>query len=174
VSGRAEAHPFRVAVLVLFIGVALSFIGVLATGIVRSLTEEMALAPPVAGGRESFTECAADLKALRSELEDRLAIVQRTGHEAEELWDDWSAGWRRKLSILELRCRTAAAPDSAAGRSLAAAARDLTALAGLYSTHVVQYAREIGGAVEQADRDFGALTEAARSGPPPSNGPPHR
>jgi hypothetical protein len=43
---------------------------------------------------------------------------------------------------------------------------------GLYSTHVVQYAREIGGAVEQADRDFGALTEAARSGPPPSSAPP--
>jgi hypothetical protein len=174
VSGRAEAHPFRVAVLVLFIGAALSFIGVLAVGIVRSLTEEMALAPPIAGGRESFSECATDLKALRSELEERLSTVHRTGHEAEELWDAWSAGWRRQLSVLEIRCRTAAAPDSPRGRAIAAAARDLTTLAGLYSTHVVQYAREIGGAVEQADRDFGALTEAARSGPPPSSDPPHR
>jgi len=174
VSGRAETHPFRVAVFALFVGAALVFIGVLGVGIVRSLTEEMALAPPVAGGRESFAECAADLKALRSELEERLSIVQRTGHEAEEFWDTWSAGWRRQLSILELRCRTAAAPDSPRGRAIAAAARDLTTLAGLYSTHVVQYAREIGGAVEQADRDFGALTEAARSGPSSRTDPPHQ
>jgi hypothetical protein len=163
-SDLGEAHPFRVAVTVLFIGVALALVGVLGVGVVRSLTEEMALDAVPTGGRESFAECAADLNRLRAELDERLSAVERTGHEAEEIWDAWSAGWRRELTSLELRCRSAASPGSPSGRALAAAARDLRTLVGLYSTHVVQYAREIGGAVEQADRDFRGLTEAGRSG----------
>jgi hypothetical protein len=174
-AGRGEAHPFRIAVAVLFVGVSLTFIGVIAAGIIRSLTEEMALDPatPV-DGRETFAECAADLSRLRTALDERLALARRQGHQAEEIWDAWSAGWRRELSALELRCQPAASRDSPAGRALASATRDLATLAGLYGTHVVQYAREIGGAVEQADRDFAALSEAARLAPSPNTGRANR
>lgn len=173
-----SARPVRLLLLALYLGVAAIFIGLIARGIVLSIIDEMGLhaADNARCRSQSPAACNARLVELRRQLDDRLAEIERTGGtRAERLWDEWSVGWRRELArVAGECCLSSGAPSPEGFRHLALAERDLRDLEGLYTTHVVQYARQIGAKAEAVDRDLGVTgTAPSNSAPPPRSGPAH-
>ena len=149
--------PFRLALRVAHLGITAVFIGLLGFGIGASVFREVGCGSrPPGPCEESPAGCAQQLRALRAELDRKLCEVQSGGGEkVSRVWDEWSVGWRRELTAVEGRCcLSKSTQPSEALRGLARAARELRELQGLYSTHVVQYGREIGAKAEAVDREL--------------------
>lgn len=159
--------------MAIFIAFSTLYIVLVARGITVSLLDEGAIDLPVHSGdcRRPPPVCARDLARLRESLDTKSCELQRTGTQAERLWDDWSIGWRRDLAGLEAECclRPLDAPPDRA--PLARAAEDLKQLERLYTTHLVQYAREIGPQSERCQADLDVMAKAQSEGPASSRTP---
>jgi hypothetical protein len=117
---------------------------------------------------------------LRQALDVKLSELQHAGGAGSRIWDEWAVVWRRELAGVEGQCclGQTAVPDGF--QRLVKADRDLRQLQALYTTHVVQYAREIGAKAEAVDRELGlpegpnasSTPGPSRSEPPPRSGPP--
>ncbi len=149
-------RPITLALRLFHIGFALFFVGLLVVGIVRSLLREAEgqRLPPGACGQQAPADCLRELRGLRDELEAEVAQVERTaGTAAASEWDGWSVGWRERHRSLQARC--CLGPDrKGEGGPLGRADRELSELERLYAVHVVQFAHEVGPAVEALGRDL--------------------
>ncbi|HUB07567.1 MAG TPA: hypothetical protein VMB50_11225 [Myxococcales bacterium] len=165
-----SARGIHLTLLSLYLAVAAVFVGLIGRGITLSIIEEMGLGAGQASrcGARTSQSCQEELVDLRRELDVKLAEIERTGgSRAERLWDEWSAGWRRELGRVAGECCLDQTPVPEGFRTLALAERDLRQLEALYTTHVVQYAREIGDKAEAVDRELGLTAPA----PPPRSAP---
>jgi len=166
-----ETRPFRLVVFGIFVGFATLFILLIARGIILSLMHQGAL--PLARVsnecRRTPDSCAQGLADLRAALDGKSCELERSGTQAESLWDDWSQTWQRDLSALRSECCLASGRAPPERVRLARAAADLERLGQLYTTHLVQYAKEIGPEAERYATDVALIAPA---GPPPTSVPP--
>ncbi len=179
------ARPFRVAVLAVYLGVAGIFIALLGRGIVLSIIDEMGISGgnPQACGAETPDSCGQRLVSLREALDVKLSELQRAGAGGARLWDEWAVVWRRELASVEGQCCLGQKAVPEGFQRLVRADHDLRQLQALYTTHVVQYAREIGAKAEAVDRELGlpegglpssSTPPPTSSAPPPKSGPADR
>jgi hypothetical protein len=175
------ARPFHLAVLTAYLGVAGVFVALLLNGVIGSITVEMGLSAgnPQTCGTETPDSCTRQLISLRQALDAKLSEFQRAGGSGERLWDEWSVVWRRELARVEGQCCLGRKEVPEGFQRLVRADHDLRQLEALYTTHVVQYAREIGAKAEAVDRELGLPPSSmpsstlgpSSSAPPPKNGP---
>lgn len=166
----ARSSPFRLAVFGLFVAFATLYIVLIARGIIVSLMHQgmLPLSQTATECRRSPDSCARGIAELRGALEAKSCELERTGTAAERLWDDWAQSWQRDLAALRGECCLMpgrAPPDR---DRLARAAADLERLGQLYTTHLVQYAREIGPQAERCASDLAVILPA---GPAPTSAP---
>lgn len=161
---KRPARPFHVALLCVYLGVAGALIALLGRGILVSIIDEMGLAGGngQACGSETPDSCAERLVSLRQTLDVKLSELQRAGQGGARLWDEWAVGWRRELAGVEGRCCLGQKEVPRGFQRLVRADRDLRQLQALYTTHVVQYSREIGAKAEAVDRELGLPGSADR------------
>lgn len=150
----------KLAVWAVYLGVT-GFVGLAVTvGVLRSSYERMGrpTAPNTAVTASDLRACLDGLNTLYVELNARLQAVPVTppGPDQSQRWDEWTPPWRARLLALGGRCRLDDDPPPEAA-SLAVAYRRLGKLHGHYTTHVVQFAREIGRLADETRR---ALAEA--------------
>lgn len=150
------ASRVRLALRMTYLGATASFITLLVGGIGISVYREMGYGPvrPVNCNEVEVASCARRLRVLRNELDAKLCEVQRAGEEAPHVWDGWVLDWQRALAAVRSRCCLAETAPSGRLQGLVHAARDLGELQRLYSTHVVQYGREIGAKAEAVNREI--------------------
>ncbi len=165
-----ETRPFRLAVFGIFVGFSTLYVLLIARGIILSLLHQGAL--PLARVsnecRRPTESCAQGLADLRAALDQKSCELERSGTQAENQWDDWSQTWQRDLSALRSECCLAPGRAPPERVRLARAAADLERLGQLYTTHLVQYAREIGPQVERYATDVAVIAPVA---PPPTSVP---
>jgi hypothetical protein len=165
-----ETRTFRLVVFGIFVGFSTLYILLIARGIILSLMHQGAL--PLAHVanecRRSPDSCAQGLADLRAALDQKSCELERTATRAESLWDDWSQTWQRDLSSLRGECCLAPGRAPPERVRLARAAADLERLGQLYTTHLVQYAREIGPQAERYATDVAVIAPA---GPAPTSVP---
>jgi hypothetical protein len=172
---------FRVAVFTAYFGVAGLFVVLLGRGVVGSIIEEMGFSGgnPQACGSETPETCSQRLISLRQALDVKLSELQRAGGGGARLWDEWAVVWRRELTSVEGQCCLGQKEVPEGFQRLVRADHDLRQLQALYTTHVVQYAREIGAKAEAVDRELGLSPEIrgqplpSNSAPPPKSDPAH-
>jgi hypothetical protein len=168
------ARPFYVAVLSVYLGLAGIFMVLLGHGVVTSIIDEMGMSSrnPQACGAETPESCSQRLVALRQSLDVKLSELQHAGGSGSRLWDEWAVIWRRELAQVEGQCCLGQKAVPEGFQRLVRADKDLRQLQALYTTHVVQYAREIGGKAEAVDRELGLPPPNSTPAPPPRSGPP--
>ncbi|MHB8419963.1 MAG: hypothetical protein ACYDCL_17955 [Myxococcales bacterium] len=172
---RPSSRFFHRALLAAYLAAGALFFGLLVRGVTLSIIEEMGLGAsrPGSCGARTPAFCRERLVELRRQLDVKLAEAEQgSGSRAERLWDEWSVGWRRDLARVAGDCCLDAEEVPAGFRGLAHGERDLRELEALYTTHVVQYAREIGAKAEAVDRELELNRPAAPSSAlPPRNDP---
>jgi hypothetical protein len=137
-----------------FLGIALT------VSVFLSARREVGQPPPsnLVVTQEDLRACADGLDELFSELTERLRAVPAAtpGASQDEVWATWMPTWRKQLLAIGARCRLLeGTPEDA--RPLREAYVRLDKLQWLYTTHVVQYAREIG---PRADETRASLANA--------------
>ncbi len=168
-----SSRRIRRALLAIYLAVAACFVAILVRGVVLSIVNEMGMGPRRAGscGARSPESCREQLVDLRRQLDVKLAEIQHAGLQGERLWDEWAAGWRRELASVSAECCLDQEEVPEGFRALAQGERGLRELQGLYTTHVVQYAREIGDKAESVDRELGVSRSTEAPTPPPRSAP---
>jgi len=153
----------RIAAWLGYLGIS-GFIAVaLIVSVYGSARDSVGRAPPlnaeVSAG--DLAGCAAGLDSLYAELTEQLQAVPvaKPGAAQDEAWEAWIPAWRRRLLTIGSQCRliNGTPPEATALRE---AYRELDQLQPLFTTHVVQFAREIGPRV---DRTRAALEKAKQS-----------
>jgi hypothetical protein len=163
-----ETRTFRLVVFGTFVGFSTLYILLIARGIIVSLMHQGALPLTRVSNecRRTQDSCAQGLSDLRTALDGKSCELERNGTQAERLWDDWSQTWQRDLSALRSECCLAAGRAPPERVRLARAAADLERLGQLYTTHLVQYAKEIGPEAERYATDVALIAPAD---PPPTS-----
>jgi hypothetical protein len=153
----------RIAAWLIYLGVS-GFVAVcLIIGVYGSARDSVGRPPPVNADVRpgDLAGCAAGLDALFVELNERLQAVPAAtpGAAQEEAWEAWIPTWRRRLLTIGSQCRliSGTPPEALALRD---AYTELDQVQALFTTHVVQFAREIG---PRADRTRAALENARKS-----------
>jgi len=166
-----QSRPFRIAAYAVFIGFSTLYVLLVARGIIVSLMHQGALPPARVSNecRRAPESCAQGLVDLRDSLDRESCQLERTGTRAESLWDDWLQTWQRDLFALRSECCLAAGRAPPERARLARAAADLERLGQLYTTHLVQYAREIGPQAERCASDLAVI--APEQVPAPTSAP---
>jgi hypothetical protein len=165
-----QTRPFRLAVFGIFVAFSTLYILLIARGIILSLMHQgmLPLTPMANECRRGPDSCTQGLVELRAALDAKSCELERTGTAAERLWDDWSQAWQRDLSSLRSECCLVSGRGPPGRDRLARAAADLERLGQLYTTHLVQYAREIGPQAERCATDLAVIVPAAQ---PPTTVP---
>ncbi len=145
-----------------FLGVALTW------SVYQSARQSVGLPPPPNPevSRSDLQVCGDSLASLSSELNDHLRAVPISVPAAtqDDVWQAWIPTWRARLLALAGRCRLIenTPPEALALRDAYA---DLNRLQGLYTTHVVQFAREIGKTADETREAITRAQSAVRSAP---------
>ncbi len=143
-------RPYRVALWIVYFGVALFGIGLMSVSISRSLRgpPRAARAPGPLPTRAALRVCLVDLEALQHEQNVRAWALAGELEMRDPLgaWNAWSRDWERRVEDLSDRCGLdAASGTDAAERSELAAARDaVLALHRAYAAQVSRFAQEHG------------------------------
>src|SRR5581483_2542586 len=95
-------RPYRRAVFGVFVVFSTLYVFLVGRGITVSLMHQgrLPLGAPANECRRDADSCAQGILALRAELDAEACELERTGTQAERLWDDWSQKWQRDLSTL--------------------------------------------------------------------------
>ena len=155
-----------------FVAFATLYIALVVRGIVTSLLHQGALPAASLHGdcHRPPQSCADGLRALRSALDAKTCSLEQAGTEAERRWDDFAIGWQRELAALRAECCLTSRDAPADRAPLARAAVDLEKLGRLYTTHLVQYAREIGPTAERCAGDLAVMSSGGQA---PTSSPAH-
>ena len=157
-------RPFRAAAYGVHILVSALFslwIIVNVTGSVAAMTPER---PPPAEPDEvlSFKECLDTAQALWTELETQRETLVRNApaRSVDQEWLRFRNGWLRRVRERESRC----ALKSRERAALRTVFERLEEVQDLYTIHAVQYAGEVGGAVEALQAAFDAARRNSAAG----------
>lgn len=155
-------RPFRAAAYGVYIAVVVAFCLAITISVTRSV---MAMTPerkPAAEPVLSYRECLDGADKLWSELESEREKLVRTSpaSKVDKQWMDFRTGWLRRLSDQEAQC----ALESRDRTSLKEVFRRLEEVQDLYTIHAVQYAGEVGGAVDALRGAFSAARKNPAAG----------
>jgi hypothetical protein len=161
-------RPFRAAaygVYILIVAIFSLWIIVNVTGSVAAMTPEKQ--PPAEPDRVlSFRECLDATQALWTELETKRETLVRNApaRSVDQEWLRFRTAWLQRLRERESRC----AIKSRERAELRAVFVRLEEVQDLYTIHAVQYAGEVGGAVEALQGAFDSARRNAAAGRLPS------
>jgi hypothetical protein len=150
---------FRAVALGFHLLVATVFSLLVTISVVRSVGEMTPSRPPAPERLDTLGECLAQIQGLWVELDDkrRALSAHAPAQEADDQWFAFRSTWLLKLRQSEARCGV----GSRSRVELAQIYWRLERLLDLYTTHAVQFAGEIGGAVDS----FRSSLEVARQDP---------
>ncbi|MGQ0507205.1 MAG: hypothetical protein ACT4TC_18000 [Myxococcaceae bacterium] len=139
-------RPFRVAMYTIYIALCGVFSVLITVSVIRSVGE---MTPPRTSDPTvtlSVKECVQGAEKLWDELDaQRKALTQnRPAASADDNWTGFRVNWLHELRNLEARCATA----SHARAPLVPVFKNLEQVMDRYTTHAVQYAGEVGSAVD--------------------------
>ncbi|HEX8438689.1 hypothetical protein [Archangium sp.] len=139
-------RPFRAAAYGLYIAVVSAFCLAIIISVSRSVAAMTPERKPSAEPVLSYRECLDAADRFWSELEaEREKLVRTTpANKADRQWVEFRTTWLQRLRDEEARC----ALESRDRTSLKDVFRRLEEVQDLYTIHAVQYAGEVGGAVE--------------------------
>jgi hypothetical protein len=155
-------RPYRAAAYGLYFTVVVAFCLVIIVSVVRSVAAMTPRKQPAAEQVLTYQECLQGAEALWSQLEAERERLVRTApaHEVGRQWMDFSTPWLEQLRSLEARC----ALKSRERSSLATVFRRLDEVQDLYTIHAVQYAGEVGGAVDALRSAFSKARQSPAAG----------
>jgi hypothetical protein len=150
-------RPFRVAAYLLYIAVVTVVSSLVIYSVLRSVIAMSPKPPRSSPATLSVSECVSGASRLWEELDNRRKgfTEHHPARRVDELWMAFRGPWVQRLRELEGMCGT----GTGARPQLRAIFAALENVQDLYTTHAVQYAGEVGSAV---DRLVSAL-EAARA-----------
>jgi hypothetical protein len=157
-------RPFRAAAYGVHILVSTIFsiwIIVNVTGSVAAMTPEQQ-APAEPDQVMTFKECLDAAQALWTELETQRETLVRTApaRSVDQEWMRYRNAWLQRVRERESRC----ALKSRERAELRTVFERLEEVQDLYTIHAVQYAGEVGGAVEALQAAFDAARKNAAAG----------
>lgn len=127
--------------------------------VVKSVQSMTPKRQPTASQPLSTRECVERCQALLEELEQRRHGLTKAAsvRSVDQDWTKFRVGWLQEERALESQCDTGA-PDRAA---LAKTFSDLEKLMDLYTTHVVQFAGEVGPTLEAVRTSLARARESS-------------
>lgn len=157
-------RPFRAAAFGIYIAVVAAFCLAVTIGVVRSVRAMTPERKPPADRLLSYRECLDAADSLWSQLESEREKLARTtpARKMDKQWMDFRTVWLQRLRDQESLCGL----ESRDRTSLKDVYRRLEEVQDLYTIHAVQYAGEVGGAVDalhgafsaaRRDRNYGRL-----------------
>lgn len=157
-------RPFRAAAYGIYIFVTALFSLWLIVNVSRSVGEMTpAKLPPAEGDQVlSFRECVDAAQALWKDLEThRETLVRKVpARSVDQEWMRIRTAWLQQLRERESRC----ALNSRERTELRTVFQRLEEVQDLYTIHAVQYAGEVGGAVDALQAAFDAARRNSASG----------
>jgi hypothetical protein len=142
-----------------YVAVVAAFSTLVGVSVIRSVVEMSPRTSRVAGDLLSVPRCLSEAEALWHALDDERKQFTRSqpARSVDEEFSRFRVEWLRRLRDLEGRCVTGA-PER---RPLRDVFRRLEQVQDLYTTHAVQYAGEVGPAV---DALLAAMARAREAG----------
>jgi hypothetical protein len=158
-------RPFRAAAYGIYITVVVVFCLLVLRSVARSVAAMTPEQKPPAEHILSFQECLEGAESLWSRIEAERERLVRTApaRNVDREWMEFRTAWLEQLREFEAQC----ALQSRDRAALKTVFRRLDDIQDLYTIHAVQYAMEVGGAV---DALRGALS-AARKHPEAGRSP---
>jgi hypothetical protein len=155
-------RPFRAAAYGIYIAVVVAFCLAITISVSRSVAAMTPERQPPAELVLSYRECLEGAEALWSQLESEREKLVRTvpASAVDKQWMDFRTAWLRRLSEREAQC----ALESRDRTSLKEVFRRLEEVQDLYTIHAVQYAGEVGGAVDGLRGAFSAARKNPAAG----------
>jgi hypothetical protein len=145
---NARYRPYRLAVWVVYFVILMVFSLSITVSVFRSVWSMTPAHQTVTGSTLSEAECLDRARALWNDLEDRR--TQMTNHSPvsdvdSKYWAQFRVEWLARQRVDEAAC-TVVAPDRVQLRQLFV---QLDRVMDLYTTHVVQFAGEVGPSVDK-------------------------
>ena len=139
-------RPFRAAAYGIYIAVVVAFCLAITISVSRSVAAMTPARKPAAEPVLSYRECLDAAGELWSQLDiEREKLVRTTpARKVDKQWMDFRTTWMQRLRDREAQC----ALESRDRVSLKDVYRRLEEVQDLYTMHAVQYAGEVGGAVD--------------------------
>lgn len=155
-------RPFRAAAYGVYIAVVVAFCLAITISVTRSVLAMTPERKPAMEPVLSYRECLDGADKLWSELESEREKLVRTvpASKVDKQWMDFRTGWLRRLSDQEAQC----ALGSRDRTSLKEVFLRLEEVQDLYTIHAVQYAGEVGGAVDGLRGAFSAARKNPAAG----------
>ena len=155
-------RPFRAAAYGIYITVVVAFCLVVIVNVVRSVAAMTPGKQPAAEQVLTYQECLEGAEALWSQLEAERERLMRTAptDDVDVQWMSFSTSWLERLRSLEARC----ALESRERSPLKTVFRRLDEVQDLYTLHAVQYAGEVGGAVDALRGAFSLARKSPAAG----------
>lgn len=157
-------RPFRAAAYGVHIGVSTIFCLWLIVNVSRSVAAMTPEKLPPAEPEQvlSFRECIEAAQTLWTDLENKRETLVRDmpARNVDQEWMPFRTSWLQRLRERESRC----AIDSRERTELRTVFKRLEEVEDLYTIHAVQYAGEVGGAVDALQAAFDAARRNSAAG----------
>ncbi len=143
-----------------YIVIVVAFCSTLAWSTFKSLLDMSPKRPAEVEQLLTVNECIDEVEKLWVRLDDeRKGLTRdRPARAADEAWSRFRVEWLRDLRVLEARC----AVESRSRTNLRPLFERLDSLQDLYMTHAVQYAGEVGPAVDKLQDEIRRLRQGSR------------
>lgn len=154
-KGDPRFRPFRVAMYGLYLVIVVGFSLLVIVSVVRSVGKMTPKSPPPSEAVLTVPECLDRAQALWNELDDHRKQFSQTDRavSVDRQWVVFRVDWLKRLKEAEAVC----AAYSRGREQYRKVFEALDQLMDLYTTHAVQYAGEVGPAV---DKFRASLSEA--------------
>ncbi|WNG36379.1 hypothetical protein F0U60_23790 [Archangium minus] len=155
-------RPFRAAAYGIYIAVVVAFCLAITISVSRSVAAMTPERKPQAEQVLSYRECLDAAQELWSQLEsEREKLVRTTpASKVDRQWMEFRTAWLQRVTDREAQC----ALGSRDRTSLKEVFRRLEEVQDLYTIHAVQYAGEVGGAVDGLHGAFSAARKNPAAG----------
>jgi hypothetical protein len=139
-------RPFRIAMYSLFVALCVAFALTVIFSVVRSVRVMTPSRPPDVESPLTVPQCLQLAERLWNDLEEgrKQLTAKNRARSVDEDWAQFRIEWVERLRGAESKCATRARGRGALRNVFAR----LDKVQDLYTTHAVQFAREIGGAVD--------------------------
>jgi hypothetical protein len=150
--------PFRVAMYALYLVVVVGFAASVIYSVFSSVMAMSPKRPPQVERVLTLPECIDGAQVLWARLDDERKALTRNvpARNADEAWSRFRVEWLRDLRHLEAEC----ASEAKQRARLRKLFRQLDSVQDMYMTHAIQYAGEIGPAVDELEKTFASLRTA--------------
>ncbi len=154
-------RPYRMAAYGLYLFVVIGFCLTMLFSIWRSVRSMAPARLPPSATALTVPECLDRAQILFDELEgQRAAFLSKPARQADEEWAIFRSDWQGRFRQAEANC----ALESRDRKELRALYRQLDRVQDLYTTHAVQFAGEMGGAVDGLKEQMSLARRQASGG----------